>query len=490
MRTGRREPMNLATVINGHAPDSVALIDGSLSVTYGDLAGQVAGLQSLLRDRSVDAGDVVASVIGNEADFVVAALAVLGLGGIMMPLNPSSPQPELVRKLDVASPKLLLVGAAGKQFAGLDAELGVATLDLTDGATSSAASGDGVPTFVDCATNTPAFYMATSGVSGDAKVAMLSHGNLNWIQEALQLVDPPLDPSDVLLGVLPFSHIFGLNVTLFGSLRAGATLVMQHRFDAAESLRLVREHGVTTLAGAPPMWQRWAEADGPDDSMASVRYGASGAAALPLGVFERIRDRFGVEVSQGYGLTETSPVVTHGRGFPVRPASVGKVLDGVEVALVDDDGTPVALGDEGEIVVRSPGVFLGYLGDQETTNAVLTEDGWLWTGDVGIFDEEGYLYLVDRIKDIVIVSGFNVYPAEVENVLMQHPKVSGAIVTGTADVHTGEAVVAHVCGEVTEEELAEFAASQLSKYKRPTEYHFLDELPIAANGKAIRRALR
>ncbi len=159
-----------------------------------------------------------------------------------------------------------------------------------------------------------------------------------------------------------------------------------------------------------------------------------------------MKDRFGVEIAQGYGLTETSPVVTLGRGVPVRPTSVGRVLPGVDVALVDDSGTPVDVGDEGEIVVRSPGVFLGYLDDQETTDSVLSEDGWLWTGDVGIFDDDGYLYLVDRIKDIVIVSGFNVYPAEVENVLMQHPGVSGAIVTGTADEATGETVVAHIVG--------------------------------------------
>jgi long-chain acyl-CoA synthetase len=488
--------MNLATVMNGHVGDSVALIDGAVSVSYADLATRVAKMQTHIRERSVGVGDVVASVIGNDIDFAVATLAVLGLGGIATPLNPSSPLPELVRKLAVANPKLLLVGSAGKQFAGLDAEIGVPTLDVTEldltGPNGSERDGSGpsLPTIVDRNPEDAAFYMATSGVSGDAKVAILSHGNLGWVQEAMQQVDPPIGADDVLLGVLPFSHIFGLNVVLLAALRAGASVVVQHRFDADESLRLVREHGVTTLAGAPPMWQRWAQADVPDDALATLRFATSGAAALPLGVFEQVRDRFGIEISQGYGLTETSPVVTHGRGMPVRPASVGKVLSGVEVVLVDDDGTPVAAGDEGEIVVRGPGVFVGYLGDQEATDAVLTDDGWLWTGDVGIFDEDGYLYLVDRIKDIVIVSGFNVYPAEVENVLMQHPLVSGAIVTGTSDAHTGEAVVAHICGTATEEELAVFAAQQLSRYKRPTEYHFLDELPIAANGKAVRRALR
>jgi long-chain acyl-CoA synthetase len=319
---------------------------------------------------------------------------------------------------------------------------------------------------------------------------MLSHHNLGWIHEALHRVDPPLTPDDVTLGVLPFTHIFGLNVVLLASLEAGAAIVLQQRFDAVESLRMVREHGVTMLTGAPPMWQRWLDADVPDDAMSSVQFAASGAAALPLGVFESVKERFGVEIAQGYGLTETSPIVTLGRGVPVRPTSVGRVLPGVDVALVDDSGTPVDVGDEGEIVVRSPGVFLGYLDDQEATDSVLSEDGWLWTGDVGIFDDDGYLYLVDRIKDIVIVSGFNVYPAEVENVLMQHPGVTAAIVTGTPDEATGETVVAHIAGTATREELERHCDEQLSRYKRPTDYHFLDELPIAPNGKAIRRALR
>jgi long-chain acyl-CoA synthetase len=299
-----------------------------------------------------------------------------------------------------------------------------------------------------------------------------------------------MQPDDITLGCLPFVHIFGLNVVLLYSLRVGSCIVLQRRFDTDESLRLIREHSVSVLAGAPPMWQRWAQADAPDDSLSTVRFAASGAAALPLGTFETIRDRYGVEVAQGYGLTETSPVVTMGRGHAVRPSSVGKVLDGVTVALVDDNGMPVDIGDEGEVVVKGPGIFHGYLDDQAMTDAVLTDDGWFWTGDVGIFDEEGYLYLVDRIKDVVIVSGFNVYPAEVETALMKHPDVRGVIVTGHANEATGEMVVAHISGDVSETKLRAHVAEQLSRHKWPAEYHFLDELPIAPNGKPIRRALR
>ena len=485
--------INVGRVIDGHDAEQIALIDLDTPVTYGDLRVRVAQIRHGLDAHGIGIGGVVGVAAGNETDFVAACLAGLALGAVVMPLNPSSPVPEMQRKIEAGKPDLLLVGELGQPLLGHTDDFTVPLFDLATFAREVQIDPE-VRTepidAVDRHLDDSAFYMATSGVSGAPKVAVLSHHNLDWMQEALEQTPEALQPDDITLGVLPFSHIFGLNVVMLAGLRAGSQIVLQRRFDADESLRLIRQYNVTLLTGAPPMWQRWAKTDAPDDSLRSVRYAASGAAALPLGVFEAVRDRFGVEIAQGYGLTETAPVVTLGRGFPVRPSSVGKVMEGVEVALVDQDGHPVDVGDEGEIVVRSPGVFLGYLDDPTTTSTVLTGDGWLWTGDVGIFDEEGYLYLVDRIKDVVIVSGFNVYPAEVENVLMAHPDVRGAIVTGSADEETGEKVVAHVSGRATEADLIEHVAAQLSRYKRPTEYHFLDELPIAPNGKPIRRELR
>ncbi len=481
--------MNLANLIDGHETSRTALIDGDERVTYGDLRERVGRLRTQLVERGVQRRDVVVIAAGNEVHFATASLALLGLGAIVMPLNPSSTESEMTDKIAAGRPSLLLAGRAGARVKEYSDRLDVALIDLVE-LHDESASVEPDHSIVDLDADDSAFYMATSGVSGSPKVAMLSHGNLDWVQGALLAGDDPIRPDDVMLGVLPFVHIYGLNVVLLASLRAGASVVLQHSFDEVVGLRLIREHGVTILSGAPPMWQRWVAADGPDDSLATVRHAASGAAALPIGVFEKVGERFGVEIQQGYGLTETAPVVTMGRGYATRPSSVGKVIDGVTVALVDMAGRPVDVGDEGEVVVRSPGVFKGYLDDQDTTDSVLTEDGWLWTGDVGIFDEDGYLYLVDRIKDVVIVSGFNVYPAEVENVLMKHPGVTGAIVTGTEDTDTGERVVAHVTGAAQQDELEAFVAEYLSRYKRPTQYHFLDELPIAPTGKAIRRALR
>ncbi len=479
--------MNLATVIERHDADRSALFVDDDFVTYGGLRNRVAAMRAELAVRGIEPGHSVGLVAGNEVHFATAALAVLGLGAVVMPINPQSPPEEVRRLVDVVKPQLLLLGEwTNGQFDGVD--LGVEALEIEHMPLTLGDRSD--PGIVEVGPDQHAFYMPTSGVSGSPKVAILSHYNLSWIHDALGDGPDPLRADDITLGCLPFTHIFGLNVVLLNGLRVGSAIVLQPRFHAEESMRLVREHGVTLLTGAPPMWQRWATCEAPDDSLRTVRYAASGASALPVGVFEAVRDRYGIEVAQGYGLTETSPVVSLGRGFPVRPSSVGKVLEGVTVALVDEQGSPVDIGDEGEVVVRSPGVFLGYLNDEAMTEAVLTNDGWFWTGDVGIFDEDGYLYLVDRIKDVVIVSGFNVYPAEVETVLMKHPDVRGAIVTGQPSEYTGEMVVAHVSGDVDEESLTAHVAEQLSRYKWPTEYYFVDELPIAATGKPIRRELR
>jgi long-chain acyl-CoA synthetase len=477
--------LNLASIIDDHDAARPALIDGDDVISYGDLRTLVDATRAVLVSEGFGPGDRIAVAAGNEPHFVVGVLAALGLGGAVVPINASTPVPELRRKLEAARPDVILLGDAGRWLAEHAADIDCRLLDMETLMTMSAP-----PTPIAArADDDLAFLMLTSGVSGESKVAMLTHHNLGWMQESI--IGPEgLTPDDITLGTLPFVHIFGLNVVLLTSLRVGALVVLQRRFDVDESLALVRRHGVTSLTGAPPMWQRWAAADAPDDSLASVDFASSGAAALPIEVFEAIRARYGVEIAEGYGLTETSPIVTWSRNMPVKATSVGRPLPGVDVVLVEPDGSPVDPGDTGEIVVRSPGVFQGYLDAPDTTHAVLTDDGWFWTGDVGVFDADGYLYLVDRVKDIIIVSGFNVYPSEVENVLMEHPDVRGAVVVGSPHAETGEAVVAHVSGHVDRDDLDAFTRARLSRYKCPTEYNFVDDLPVAPTGKLIRRELR
>lgn len=207
----------------------------------------------------------------------------------------------------------------------------------------------------------------------------------------------------------------------------------------------------------------------------------------------RLRDRFGLELREGYGLTEASPIVTSSAGLPQRIGSVGKVLQGIEVRLVDEHGDDALQGDTGEVWVKGPNVFLGYLGEPEATARVLTPDGWLRTGDIAVTDDDGYLYLVDRAKDLIIVSGFNVYPAEVEEVLAEHPDVKEVGVVGVPHPHTGEAVKAYVVLETGatahEDTLVSWCLDHLARYKCPSKILFVDELPRNVSGKLLRHTL-
>jgi long-chain acyl-CoA synthetase len=253
------------------------------------------------------------------------------------------------------------------------------------------------------------------------------------------------------------------------------------------------QRGVTVVPGVPPMWVAFSHFDElPADAFASVRLALSGASRLPPAVAQQMHERFGVQVLEGYGLTEASPVVTSSAGAGFRPGSVGRVLSGQEVRLVGAHGEDVPVGDAGELWVRGDNVFVGYFEDPEATSRVLV-DGWLRTGDVGVVDDDGFLYLVNRAKELIIVSGFNVFPAEVEQVLTLHPDVADAVVLGVPHPHDGEAVKAYVvpvaAATVDEDALIEHCRDHLARYKCPSKVVFVDSLPRNAAGKVIRREL-
>jgi long-chain acyl-CoA synthetase len=340
-----------------------------------------------------------------------------------------------------------------------------------------------------------AALMFTSGTAGTPKAAMLTHGNLltNLAQtQAHEGRDQTA--ADLVFGILPFSHIFGLNVVLAVTLQIGGSLLLVERFDPSTALDAINKHGVTVLSGPPALWSALASMpEARPEDVASVRLAVSGAAKLPNETAELVLERLGIEVKEGYGLTECSPVVTNALGTDAPTGSVGIPVPGVEVRLVDTDGTDVLIGDTGELWVRGPNVFKGYLGDPEATARALTEDGWLRTGDLAVVDDKGYLYLVDRVKDLIIVSGFNVFPAEVEEVLIEHPRIDAVAVVGVPHPHSGEAVKAYVVvgeGAIEEDDVVAFCAEYLPRYKCPTKVVFVDEIPRGLGGKVLRRALR
>ena len=486
--------MNLATVIEGHDADRPALVSRGRVTTYGTLRDQVARMRGALAARGVAPGDRVAIVAANNWYFVSAYLAVLGAGAVAVPLNPQSPTPEVERELQTVGARLALVGPNGRQVVGA---VDAGALPGYEGAVDVADLLDGEPApLVERAPDDLALLLFTSGTAGSPRPAMLTHGNLSAnLDQILANPERPEGSDEVALCVLPLFHVFGLNAVLGVTLRVGGTAVLVERFDPHSTLAAVAEHGVTVLSGVPTMWADWAGLrDAPPDAMASVRLAVSGAAPLEPGVRRAVRERFGVDLTEGYGLTEASPAVTSGLGHDAPDGSIGVPLPGVSVRLVDTAGEDALVGDPGEIWVKGPNVFPGYWHDDEATRAALTPDGWLRTGDVAVVDDNGFLSLVDRVKDVIIVSGFNVFPAEVEEVLAQHPAVDAAAVVGVPHPHSGEAVKAYVVvadgAHVDEDALIDHAGRHLARYKCPSTIAFVDELPAGATGKVLRRALR
>ena len=486
--------MNLATVIEEHDADRPALVSRGRVTTYGTLRAQTAQMRGALVTRGVEPGDRVAIVAANNGYFVAAYLAVLGAGAVAVPLNPQSPPAEIERELRLVGVRLALIGPTGRRVmdaiddASLPGYLGaVPVADLRD--------GEPVP-HVERGPDDIAVLLFTSGTAGAPRPAILTHGNLLAnIAQILANPERPGGADEVVLGVLPLFHIFGLNAVLGVALHVGGTAVLIERFDPHTTLAAIAEHGVTVVSGVPAMWAAWAGLrDAPADAFATVRLAVSGAAPLDPEVRRAVRDRFGLDLTEGYGLTEASPAVTSGLGHDAPDGSIGVPLPGVAVRLIDGSGEDALVGDPGEIWVKGPNVFPGYWQDDEATRAALTEDGWLRTGDIAVVDDDGFLSLVDRVKDVVIVSGFNVFPAEVEDVLVQHPAVVAAAVVGVPHPHSGEAVRALVVADpdahVDAGELIDFAGHHLARYKCPSTVTFVDELPHTVTGKVLRRVLR
>ena len=495
--------MNLAAIIEPHPDDAVAFIGRGRPTTYGELRDQVALLRGGLVRLGIEPGDRVALLSANNWFFTVSYLAVLGVGAVAVPLNPSSPAAEIRHELVAIGARMAIVGPSGRDaMAGIGQ--GATPLEFVivpEGVELAAATSidrllDGEPAaMVERSRDDLAVLIFTAGTGGSPKAAMLTHGNL--LSNLEQMQSHPgraLHPSDVSLGVLPMFHIFGLNVLLGLSLYAGASVVLVERFDPASALDSIRDHGITLIAGAPPMFQSWVNVAGDPASMASVRLAVSGAAPLPPEVAEAFEARYGKPIFQGYGLTEASPTVTSSViGGVSKPSSIGLPLPGIEVRLVDEEGEDALLGDSGEIWVRGPNVFAGYWNDEAATERALDPDGWLRTGDIAVADDDGYLYIVDRAKDLVIVSGFNVYPAEVEEALLEHPGIEAVAVIGVPHPHSGETVKAFVVSaaghHLEEDEVIEFCAGRLARYKCPTKVTFVAELPIGLGGKLLRREL-
>lgn len=485
-------------------PDHLALISGPDRISWGELDERVDRAAAALRGLGLVPGDRVALQLATTPDFPILYAGALRAGLVAVPTNTAYTGPELALLVTDAGARALVTSSVHALAAVDRLRAEAPALEHVVAAAPSGPDGT-LPLPALLANATPgaehepapedlAVLVYTSGTSGRPRGAMLTHRALLANLEQCGAIRPVVvTPGDVMLLAIPMFHVYGLNPG-FGMLAwAGATGVMVERFDPAGSLELMARHRVTNVPGVPEMYRRWADLDGLAAGFASVRLALSGAAPLPAQTLRRFAAA-GVTVWEGYGLTEAAPVVTSTLiGGTAKPGSVGRPLPGVELRLAaehdPDDDADDADGEPGEIVVRGPNLFSGYWPDGAEGP---DRDGWWATGDVAYADDDGDLHLVDRRKELILVSGFNVYPAEVEAVLAGHPRVAEVAVLGRTEPTGDETVLAYVVadGELGQGELLEWAAGSLARFKLPTEVIFVDELPHSATGKVSKAALR
>ncbi|MFB0839670.1 long-chain fatty acid--CoA ligase [Arthrobacter sp. E44] len=487
-------------------PDSIALVVGEEQVSYGDLWRQTRAYAGALRARGVGPGDAVAVLIPNVPDFARVYYAILSLGAIVVPVHALLKAREIEYVLQDSGAKLLICaapllgeGAAGATASGIDV---LTVMAPDDGGfprlEAEAADAEPIRTCEPCRPSDTATILYTSGTTGKPKGALGTHFAL--VEQTSTLLTSVMDfqPGDVLFGGLPLFHTFGQTVVLNTGLRAGVTIVLMPRFTGEDALKLLAKHNVNIFIGVPTMYVALLEAAKTvPDRPAALRYGISGGASLPLAVMDRFRDVYGVEIHEGYGLTETSPVAAFNHvGTAPRPGTIGIPIWGVDIEIarpeVVDSIELLPNGELGELVIRGHLLMKGYLNRPEAT-AEAVVDGWFRSGDLGTKDDDGYLTIVDRKKDMIIRNGYNVYPREVEEILLTHPAVVSAAVYGIPDeVHGQEiaaAIVLDAGASVTEAELIDFASAQLAAYKYPRVVRILSELPLGPSGKILKRKL-
>jgi long-chain acyl-CoA synthetase len=488
------------------APDKTAIVVGASTITYAELWDQARRYAGALRQQGVKSGDAVAILIPNVADFPRAYYAVLSLGGIVVPVHALLKADEIEYVLRdsgatllVCAAPLLGEGAKGARQAGIPV-ISVLSPDPVDGISQLeklAAEAEPIVTYEPCRPDATATILYTSGTTGKPKGAMGTHFSL--VEQANTLLVSTFDmgPGDVVFGALPLFHTFGQTCALNTGIRARAKIVLLPKFDGDTALRSLIDNECTIMMGVPTMYVALLEAAKKTADRPRLRYAISGGASIPLAVIERFRKEFGVEIYEGYGLTETSPVASFNhRGRTPRVGSIGTPIWGVDVEIaradVDDHVELLATDELGEIVIRGHNLMKGYLHlPEETARAIV--DGWFRTGDLGRKDADGYLWIVDRKKDMIIRNGYNVYPREVEEVLTAHPAVSTAAVFGVADEVHGEEIMACVVltpgGDVDAATLFEYAKEKLAAYKYPRRVEIVETLPLGPSGKVLKREL-
>jgi long-chain acyl-CoA synthetase len=500
-------------------PTRTAVRFGERSWTWAEFDAIASRIAHGLAARGVTRGDHVALACPNLPWFPFAYYAILKLGAVVVPINVLLKGPEIAYHLQDSQAKAFLcfegtpelplgeAGWAGFREAGSCAHFVAITVDPAakapfEGTTTLGALMHGMPDAfepVRTSGEDTAVILYTSGTTGRPKGAELTHANVMHNAQGVQALTRQ-DARDVTLICLPLFHSFGQVVQMNTAVLCGATMVLMARFDPDAALGLMEKHAVTMFSGVPTMYIGLLNVPGAESShdlkkiAATLRIGISGGAAIPVEVIRQFEARFEVPILEGYGLSETSPVATFSHlEFPRIPGSVGQPLGGVAVRVVDTEGRPLPDGEVGEVVVRGHNVMKGYWRKPDAT-AEAIRGGWFHTGDLGRRDDAGNLYIVDRLKDMIIRGGFNVYPRELEEVLMTHPAVAQVAVLGVPEATLGEEVKAVIVPKagaaLTPEAVIAWSKERMASYKYPRIVEIVDAMPMTATGKILKRAMR
>ncbi len=471
-------------------------------ISYKEFWKRAVRFASALAGAGINRGDRVALMLPNIPEFPIVYYGTILRGAIAVPLNIMFKSHEARYIVEDCEAKALIIWDKVEQQVGEFSGDKGGPLTIVFEKSSLAggydwedfltqyANSDFEPITPDL--NDTAVILYTSGTTGHPKGAELTH--LNLASNAIACVKADtLTPNDVVLGVLPFYHSFGQTVVMNACIASGAQNVLLPKFEPALVLEAFQEHEVTIFAAVPTMFKLMSDFQTERISLPMIRTCISGAAKLDMHVAEEFEEKFGLPIYEGYGLTEASPVVSFNpMDYRSKPGSVGLPVSDVEIQIVDEQGRELKPGQEGEIIVRGPNVMKGYLNRPEATKEVIL-DGWLFTSDIGKIDDDGYLYILDRKREMIIKGGFNIYPKEVENVISFHPKIQEVAVVGVPDPVQGEEVKAYVVTKtgkkVSRQELFEYCQEHMAYYKCPKYITFLRSLPKSSSGRILKRKL-
>jgi long-chain acyl-CoA synthetase len=494
--------MNIAHhVERGHQlfPDKIALIFEEQSFTYKQLDQLASRVANGLQNFGIQKGDHIALFLPNIPEFVISYLGILKIGAVAISVNIMLKNAEVSYILNDCAAKVVITTESQSEeileanlpelqhilIAEGKANKGITLVQLMANAAPEARA-------IEIDRHAPACILYTSGTTGFPKGATLSHGNIiSNVCAANRCYQ--ITNSDRLLLYLPLFHCFGQNAILNSGLNACATIILHRRFDVKQVLQSITRHRVTMFFGVPTVFIKLLNADTADYNFESIRYYFSAAAPLPIEIIQKWYDTYGLFIHEGYGLTETSPFASYNNDLKYRLGSIGTPIDNVEIKIVNAKGHQVQPGELGEIAISGPNVMLSYW-NRPIETAEVIKDGWFYTGDIGRMDEDGYFYIVDRLKDMINLSGFKVYPTEVENVIYQHPAVAEVAVYGIPDPIKGEIVKASVVLQgdhlITEAQIKEFCYEKMASYKIPQAVKFVSSLPKNPTGKILKNLLR